>query len=115
MRCPICLSEGRRHRLSEMRVSNANRRQGPTVERYFDENDKLHVHDHEVRTFIYQCSNGHVYRHVTMSRCTQQACDWNEQPMVQNGQKGLEKVYAEQQQRRAAENAGGGADGDRGA
>lgn len=102
MRCPICAAEGRRHRLTETRIPPIR---AAKVERFYDENDKLHVHDHEVRTFVYQCSNGHGFQHDTMSRCTHPPCQWNMQPLVEAGVKGFEKVYAEQRQR-VAERAG---------
>ena len=98
MRCPICEPEGKRHRLYERRVP-LNTGSNPQVERYYDEAGKLHVHDNEVRTVVYTCSNGHHFRLDAMSRCTHGPCGWNDQPMVVNGQKGMEGVYAEQQQR----------------
>ena len=94
MRCPICKAEGREHRLSEKKVSPSILR-ATGVEIFYDEQDRKHIHDCELRTFVYTCSNGHHFRHDMMSRCTIRDCDWNDKPEVQNSQKTLEEVYNE--------------------
>lgn len=94
MRCPICKAEGREHRLSEKKVSPTILNRESTVDIFYDEQDRKHIHDRETRTFVYICSNGHYFRHDMMSRCPQMGCDWNGKPEVQNSQKTLEEIYA---------------------
>lgn len=94
MRCPICKAEGLPHTLSERRVSPLPI--PPNVQRFYDEADKLHVHDHDTVVQVYTCSNGHNFRHETRSRCVKIDCGWNDDPLVQAGIKGMEKVYEEQ-------------------
>jgi hypothetical protein len=81
MRCQTCQDAGKPHHLKETRVEN-----GPSitrlVERFWDEKDRHHVHDHQPRTFIYTCSNRHSFQRTLMSRCPIRDCEWNEKPLV---------------------------------
>lgn len=100
MRCPECVRLGLTSRLDEKRAAlvvikgadgshmQIGSRTVPdgTVERFWDKNDRRHVHDHEVRTFVYTCSEGHAFKQVVMSRCPCKGCDWNKQPEVKAGQ-----------------------------
>lgn len=95
MRCPICKAEGKPHTLTEQRIVPLYPQQ-PRVERFYDEDDKLHVHDHETRVFVYSCSNGHNFRNDIRSRCVNPGCDWNRLPQVRNATKTLEEIYKEQ-------------------
>lgn len=95
MRCPTCVAEGKTSRLDVKRVSpgTAMRVLAPAVmpsfERFWDEEGKIHVHDHEVRTSVYWCSNGHHHQIKTLGECPREECDWNQQPMVKAGREGL--------------------------
>lgn len=88
MRCPICFTEGRRHSLVETRVPRRHPKP-PSVRRYYDENDRLHIHDDEVRVLVYECSHGHNWRLEVMSRCPSEGCHWNNKAEVIAGRKGL--------------------------
>jgi hypothetical protein len=89
MRCPICRAEGKKHALHEERVPSAS---APVkVDRYYDVDDKLHVHDYAIRSFVYTCSNGHHFKLDTQSRCPCINCDWNRRPQVVAGMEGLER------------------------
>jgi hypothetical protein len=100
MRCPECERAGRAHTFHQERVppgpilmteersrAEASKRTG--VDIFWDERGKKHVHDHEVRTWVYRCSNGHAYKQTAMSACIREECPWNDQPLVKAGQEPL--------------------------
>jgi hypothetical protein len=87
MRCPECERAGRAHTFHQERVSPEPR--PPKVDIFWDEHGKKHVHDHEVRTWVYRCSNGHAYKQTAMSACIREECPWNDQPLVKAGQEPL--------------------------
>lgn len=85
MKCPTCVAEGKTSRL------NVRRRVGSKleVERFWDEEGKLHVHDNTIYAHNYWCSLGHHHRLATMGECPREECDWNQRPMVKAGREGL--------------------------
>lgn len=98
MRCPECVRLGLTSRLDE-RQSPTRRIKGAggvhltmdsraeVVDRFWDEAGRRHVHDHEVRTFVYTCSEGHAFKQIVMSRCPcKGGCDWNDQAEVKAAQ-----------------------------
>jgi hypothetical protein len=94
MKCPECVRLGLESRLDEKMAGGdgfVTVKDGAgyvtmmgqaTVERFWDGAGQRHVHDHEVRVFVYTCSNGHAFKQVVMSRCPCKGCEWNEQPEV---------------------------------
>jgi len=57
MKCPECVKEGLRSRVSFGATSTTLM----GVSRYYDEDGKLVVHDPNTRTTRYNCSEGHVW------------------------------------------------------
>ena len=72
MRCPTCGDTP--HTFHEHETIPAKGR----VERFWDEKNRLHVHDHTLYRTRYHCSNGHQFDQATMSRCPVFECDWNQ-------------------------------------
>lgn len=57
MKCPVCVSEGRRSTV-QVGISTATLMSGST---YYDEDGRYHNHDPNYTTTGYSCSNGHEW------------------------------------------------------
>ena len=73
MRCPACVAEGKTSRLHMTVAPTAPR----PVDRFWDEDGKMHVHDFTIRRSGFRCSNGHNYEQVFQSSCPRRECEWN--------------------------------------
>lgn len=78
MKCPACVEAGMRSRLD---VHPLSKTPAP-VERFYDEDGRLHVHDHTDYGTVFTCSNEHGYVEGGQSPCPQKDCDWNKRPEV---------------------------------
>lgn len=84
MKCPECEKAGVTSTFHEGRLPTDLK---ATVERFFDEGGKKHVHDHTMYGVVMTCSNGHAFEQNWQSRCPQKACDWNSRDEVVAGTK----------------------------
>lgn len=74
MVCPECAAAELRSRVVEIGRSSTMM----DCPAFHDEDGALHVHDGNVTTLEYDCTNGHRWRFVaTPPRCPAQGCDWN--------------------------------------
>jgi hypothetical protein len=73
MRCPTCADEGK---VSKLFHTKAHPLPGK-VDRFWDEDGALHVHDHAVYCDLYACSQLHNNLVESRSRCPQPLCSWN--------------------------------------
>lgn len=85
MRCPICTKTGDRHSFQQ---AEGPTKKGP-VERFWDQYDQKHIHDHAVYTTVWTCSRGHSFGKTTMARCPRRECEWNDRPEVKAGEEPL--------------------------
>jgi hypothetical protein len=81
MKCPACVAAGLVSRFNEHQAPKQN----GTVERFFDEDGRRHVHDTTLYTFVMACSNDHAFTSSFRSRCPCKDCAWNDMPLVQAG------------------------------
>jgi hypothetical protein len=89
MRCPECQKGDIPHKLRQDRLPPSPAIPPQFVARYWDEHDRLHIHDPGVYRIIYSCSNGHHYKSESLAKCPVKGCDWNDQEQVKEGQKEL--------------------------
>ena len=71
-KCPLCVEEGKKSKLF-CHGSMTTLAGGPP--NYYDEEEKLHVHDPNRTTRSYTCSNGHNFSHMFYHKCPN--CDYN--------------------------------------
>jgi hypothetical protein len=75
MRCPSCVKD---EMTSELHVKRVEPVAG-TLQRYYDPDGNLHVHDETIYRDVFTCSNGHNWMVAQKSRCPCQiGCAWNE-------------------------------------
>lgn len=48
-----------------------------SINRYYDEDGNYHLHDGNVSSSSFSCSNGHSWSVKTKSRCPSVQCKWN--------------------------------------
>ena len=77
MKCHYCMLESKRSTLRSHGGSSTLM----AAQRYWDEDGILHVHDRNITTTGYECSNGHLYSEKTGSPCPVQLCTFVCRPM----------------------------------
>ena len=78
MRCPQCQAEGLDHQFHASAT-----RQGPgPIGRFWDQKDRLHIHDEGPYHTRFCCDNGHQFDELKLALCPQLDCDWNKRPDV---------------------------------
>jgi hypothetical protein len=75
MRCPECVAAGWRSCVYD---NGGGVRTLMTVQRFWDEDGVLHVHDPNATTARYRCSRGHEWTQEHKTPCPAAGCDYNE-------------------------------------
>ena len=91
MRCPVCVENGQTSLVTSERASGSTDVAGMD---YWDENDKLHVHDPSCTMCKHHCTNGHEMLMLQYDACP--SCDYNKdrtQLLVENTDRGTVTKY----------------------
>ena len=75
------MSKGRCHRCNELGLrSTVQGRGGVTTlmsyQPHYDEDGQLHLHDPNVHTALYRCSQGHTWTESWTARCGVEGCEF---------------------------------------
>lgn len=73
MRCSECEEKGRTHTVRDLGSSSTLL----GSQRFYDEQDKFHIHDLNTITTVYRCSNGHVFKIEEKKKCPTCGDDWS--------------------------------------
>ncbi len=82
MKCPTCVSEGKRSRITPDGGATTLMAHSP----YYDEEGAYHYHNPNHTDFAYTCSNGHNWQERVYHKCN--ACGWTGEPKEQSEEAG---------------------------
>lgn len=73
MKCPMCESENKTSEVTSLGGVSTLLHCSP----FFDDLRAYHIHDENIATFKYKCSNNHSWEKIIKHPCPAPNCEWN--------------------------------------